>query len=82
MKGSVAMQNPDAYIGGVKKLAQIAKRVADENDAVFVPLQEKFDEMLKYAPAEYWSYDGVHPNAPGHCIIKDAWIEAFEKYIR
>ncbi len=79
LKGSVAMKDPDAYISGVKKLAKIAKKVADKNGAIFVFLQEKFDEMLKYAPVEYWSYDGVHPNAAGHCIIKNAWIEAFEK---
>ena len=47
-----------------------------------MPLQGKFDEMLEFAPVEYWSRDGVHPNASGHCIIKNAWIDAFEKYVR
>ena len=82
LNGTVAEKDPDGYIGGVHTLAGIAKRVAEENGAVFIPLQGKFDEMLKYAPAEYWSYDGVHPTASGHCIIKNAWIEAFEKHIR
>ena len=82
LNGSVAMKNPDAYIGGVKNLAKIAERVAGKTGAVFVPLQKKFDEMLEYAPVEYWSYDGVHPNAAGHCSIKNAWIEAFEKQLR
>lgn len=82
LKGKVAMQNPDAYIGGVKKLAQIAQNVAEKNNIVFIPLQDKFDKMLEFAPVEYWSYDGVHPNAAGHCIIKNAWIEAFEHNFR
>lgn len=81
LKGSVALQDPEGYIGGVQELSRIAKKVADDNNAVFVPLQKEFDEMLKYAPVEYWSKDGVHPTAMGHYIIKKAWIEAFEKHI-
>ena len=79
LKGSVAMQKPNIFIDGVNKLAQISRKIASNNNIVFVALQERFDKMLKYAPVEYWSSDGVHPNAPGHCIIKNAWIEAFER---
>ena len=78
----VVSKYPEAFLNGVHKLAEISKKVAIENDAVFVPLQEKFDEMLNVAPCDYWIKDGVHPTAMGHFLIKNAWIEAFEKNFR
>lgn len=82
LKGSVAMRDWDGYGGGVHKLAKIAKTVAEKNNLVFVPLQDKFDEAVNAAPVEYWASDGVHPTAAGHCIIKNAWIEAFENELK
>lgn len=79
LNGSVTMEQPDIFINGVHTLAQVSRKVAFNHKLAYVPLQGKFDKMLEYAPVEYWSADGVHPNAPGHCIIKEAWIEAFEK---
>lgn len=56
--------------------AQAARRIAEKYGAIFVPLQEKFDEASKKAPADYWLMDGVHPTAMGHEIIARAWREA------
>ena len=53
-----------------------AKRVAEKFGATFVPLQEKFDEACKKAPADYWLMDGVHPTVVGHQLIARAWLEA------
>ena len=59
--------------------AEAAKRVAEKHNAVFVPLQERFDKVCKKAPAAYWLHDGVHPTAMGHELIARAWMEGFEK---
>ena len=59
--------------------AAAAKRVAEKHGADFIPLQERFDEACKLAPAEYWLYDGVHPTAMGHELIARAWLETFER---
>lgn len=82
LEGPATDVNPEMFLGGVKRIAEKARAVAEANDAVFVPLQEKFDEALKIAPYDYWTLEGVHPTAMGHNIIKNAWLEAFEKYMR
>ena len=63
----------------VKKYAQVVRKLAEEFGAVFVPLQEKFDEMAKKHGAENYLYDGVHPDAAGAKLIADEWLNAFMK---
>ena len=59
--------------------AEAARRVAEKHGAVYVPLQERFDEACKLAGPDYWLFDGVHPTAMGHELIARAWMEGFEK---
>ena len=59
---------------------EATRRVAEKQNVLFVPLQAQFDKAEADAPAKgYWLYDGVHPTAAGHELIKQAWLEAFEK---
>lgn len=69
----------DYFRDEVPLRAAAAKRVAEKHQAVFVPLQEQFDEACRKAPAAYWLYDGVHPTAMGHELIARAWMKGFEK---
>lgn len=55
---------------------EIVRRLAGETGAVVVPLQAVFADALKRAPAEYWTFDGIHPNAQGHWLIAEAWLRA------
>ena len=55
---------------------QIARKIANEFNAVFLPLQDKLNEAAKLAPNTYWLYDGVHPAPAGNQLIADAWLEA------
>ena len=61
--------------------AEMAKKVAEKYGLVFIPLQEKFNEAAKKAPAAYWLLDGVHPSAMGHTLISEELCAAFEKAI-
>jgi lysophospholipase L1-like esterase len=65
----------------VEKRAERAKKVAEKYGLPFITLQDKFDEAAKNVNTEnsYWLYDGVHPTAMGHEIIKNEWIKAFEQ---
>ena len=63
----------------VPKRVEAAKRIAEKHGLVYVPLQEKFNELCKLAPNSYWIGDGVHPTAMGHCMIKEEWINAFRR---
>ena len=60
----------------VVKRAEVAKAVAQDFGAAFVPLQRLFDEASRQAPPAHWSADGVHPTAAGHQLIADAWLAA------
>ncbi len=64
-------------ITDAEEKAAAAKKIAEKNNLVFIPLMEKFDEAAKTAPEIYWSKDGVHPTPMGHEIIKREWIKGF-----
>ncbi|MFC6098642.1 SGNH/GDSL hydrolase family protein [Olivibacter domesticus] len=53
-----------------------AKEIASEFKATFIPYQQVFDEAVKYAPANYWTGDGVHPSLAGAALMAQAWIKA------
>ena len=59
--------------------AEIARKLAEEYHAAFIPLQEMFDEACRVQPAAYWVPDGVHPSCAGNQLIARAWIDAFHK---
>ena len=51
-----------------------ARRVAEAFHATFVPFQAIFDQAVKYAPAEEWTRDGVHPSEAGASLMAHAWL--------
>ena len=55
---------------------QIVRKIAQDYNAIFVPLQNVFDEAKKRAPGNFWLADGVHPTLPGHHLIAKAWLAA------
>lgn len=67
----------EEYRAAVRKRAERAERVSEKYGLAFIPLQEKFDELYKTASEEYWFWDGVHPTAAGHELIKREWIKMF-----
>lgn len=56
-----------------------ARAVAKEFDAVFVPLQECFDNACKKRNTRYWIWDGVHPTESGHGLIARQWLTHTKK---
>lgn len=83
LKASATEEMWDEFKSEVALRAAAAKRVAEEYNLIFIPLQEKFDAAAKKTnDASYWLADGVHPTPAGHKLIADAWIEAFNKYIK
>lgn len=73
----------DEFLPEVKIRAAIAKKIAEEFDAVFLPLQEKLDAAAKRnGNNSYWLWDGVHPTPAGHRLIADAWLEAAKPLLK
>ena len=50
--------------------------MAEEFDAVLVPLQKQIDEQIGQVPDEKWSADSVHPYLWTHAWIAQRWLEA------
>ena len=61
-----------------EKRAEKAKLIAEKHNLPFIPLMDKFDEAATKAPADYWLFDGVHPTAKGHELIKNEWLKAYK----
>jgi lysophospholipase L1-like esterase len=58
-------------------------RLAKEFGALYIPLQDLFNEAVKkYPPGEFWLWDGVHPMPNGHELIAVEWIEQVGKKLR
>ena len=63
-------------IGGYRAAT---KEIAEEYNAVFVPLQDLFDEYAKHTDTFKLLWDGVHPTTGGHQLIVRRWKECVEK---
>jgi lysophospholipase L1-like esterase len=56
-----------------------AEKLAKETKASFVPFQAMFDEAVKYAPAEHWAADGVHPTPAGAALMAHYWLRVVSR---
>ncbi len=54
---------------------EIVRELAQAFGAVFVPLQQRFDDAAAHTGPAYWLFDGIHPSAPGQWLIMQAWLE-------
>ena len=61
--------------------AAATKEIAEEYGAVFVPLQDLFDEYAKNTDVFRLLWDGVHPTTGGHQLIARRWKECVEKHL-
>ena len=61
--------------------ALASKEIAEEYNAVFVPLQDIFDEYAKKTDIFKLLWDGVHPTTGGHQLIVRRWKEYAEPRI-
>lgn len=55
---------------------KVARQLANEFKAIFVPYQAVYDKAIKRAPDRYWSSDGVHPDLPGVNLMANAWLKS------
>jgi len=67
-----------AHIG---EYSAAAKQIAEEYGAVFVPLQDVFDEYAKHTDVFKLLWDGVHPTTGGHQLIARRWKECVKAKI-
>ena len=56
---------------------KVARQLAQEFDASWIPYQAIYDKAIQSAPANYWTPDGVHPNAAGDALMARAVLDVF-----
>lgn len=78
LKGTGSEADWEVFRSEVEKRAEKAKQIAEKYNLVFVPLQDKLDEMAQRTEPNEWLRDGVHPTCGGHEIIKREWLKAFK----
>ena len=61
----------------IAPIQQVLPKIAEDYDAAFVPLQQKFNALCEKREASYWLWDGVHPTAAGHEVIARQWVKAY-----
>jgi len=54
------------------------RQLAEEFNAVFVPLQDAFNQACKKAESSHWIWDGVHPPTAGHYLIAQEWLRTVQ----
>ncbi len=63
-----------SWVEPMKEYQAAAHAIAKEFNTIWVPFQKVYDEAVKYAPATYWTHDGVHPAMPGAQLMAEAWL--------
>lgn len=64
------------WLNEVARRLQIIRKIADDYNAAFVPVQKIFNEALQRAPHSYWMADRLHPCAAGQQLLAKGWLEA------
>ena len=54
----------------------VVHRLAKEYDAVLVPFDAYFTELIKSAPMAQFAEDGIHPTVLGHQLMADLWLKS------
>ncbi len=80
LKGKVTQEQYDEFLA-VKEYAKVAKKIAEEFDCYFLPLQEKIDAFAEKYGVEACLSDGVHPAIGGAQLIANEWLKLFKEQI-
>ncbi|MDE1147869.1 MAG: SGNH/GDSL hydrolase family protein [Azospirillaceae bacterium] len=62
----------------VKQRQDVVAALAAKYHLPLVKYQDAFDAALAKAPAEHWSWDGVHPTYAGHGLMAREWRRAVD----
>ncbi len=60
----------------VHRLAQIVRKIAEEEHTLLISYDTMFTQLQGNAPRpDYWIWDGIHPTTAGHRRMADLWIQ-------
>jgi len=64
----------------LKKHQEVVTKLAHKYNLPQVPMQTAFDDACRKAPAEHWSWDGVHPTYAGHGLMAVEWLKTVNAF--
>jgi lysophospholipase L1-like esterase len=64
----------------IKKHQEVVARLADKYHFPEVLFQQAFNDACQKAPAEHWSWDGVHPTYAGHGLMVQEWLKTVNAF--
>jgi lysophospholipase L1-like esterase len=65
----------DAPVPGFQAIRDAAAQVAQQANAIFVPLQDMLNQHISQQTATYWVKDQAHPTIAGHAAIAYQWLQ-------
>nr|ACI04494.1 putative G-D-S-L family lipolytic protein [uncultured bacterium RM57] len=69
-----------AEFAELKKRQAAVQRLATKYHLPLVRYQDAFDAACQKAPADYWTWDGVHPTYAGHWLMMQTWLETVSSF--
>src|SRR5690606_2903329 len=66
----------DAMRAKMDVYGRIAKKIAEEQGAIYVDTQAVFNRLLEHLYAATLAWDRVHPTPPGHMAIARSFLTA------
>lgn len=65
----------------VYDFAKVVKKIANDYNLFFLPLQKILSEKAQQFGVEHVLYDGVHPMIAGATFIADEWVKLFKEQV-
>lgn len=78
LKTGNTIQNWDTWHQVIDEYSLVVRELARNYNALFVPLQQAFDDAATRTGAEYWIWDGIHPTTAGHRLIANEWLKVVQ----
>jgi lysophospholipase L1-like esterase len=73
-------KNYAAELEKLKPFQDAAARLAFKYHLPIIHYQRAFDEACYKAPADHWSWDGVHPHYAGHGLMVQEWLRTVNAF--
>ena len=66
--------NYPAHRATVRLRQNVVAQLAEKYHLSLIHYQKAFDDACELAPADHWSWDGVHPTYAGHALMVREWL--------
>ncbi|GAA5521116.1 SGNH/GDSL hydrolase family protein [Aliifodinibius salicampi] len=77
LEGS-AVEEED-WLPDFRNYQAVAKEIAQDFEAAFIPYQSIFDKASQNVEPTYWTGDGVHPTLAGSQLMANGWLETVKR---